>query len=288
MRVVILGVRGMLGHVLARDLSSRFEVVGTMRGPVEQLAALRGADVRLIGGVVADDLATVARALDDAAADVVVNCIGIVKQRVDGNRPAPCIRINALFPHELAALAARRGMRLVHFSTDCVFSGSRGPSKISDPPDPIDVYGRSKWLGEVDEPNAITLRTSLVGRELDGHLGLVDWFLRQPAGSEVRGFRRALFSGMSTTTAARIVGSVILDHRELRGVWQVASEGISKHDLLCLLRDAFKRQVTVFADDVFACDRRLDGDPFAARTGLMPPSWPDMVREILDDSPQEP
>lgn len=269
----------MLGHVLLTSLGAGIDVVGTIRGP---------GTGRLVGGVDANDLASVARVLDEVRPDAVINCIGIVKQRLDGERPIPSIRINALFPHELAAMTAPRGMRLIHWSTDCVFSGRRGPSTDDDIPDPVDVYGRAKLLGEVNEPHALTLRTSLVGRELDTHLGLVDWFLSQPEGGAVRGFRRALYTGLSTTTAARILGILLRDHPDMHGVWQVASTSISKYELLCLLRDEFARHIEVTPEDTFACDRRLDGSRFAARTGITPPSWPDMVREIRDDRVWEP
>lgn len=272
MRVLVLGARGMLGHVLFSSLGEGFDVVGTVRG--------RSDASNVVGGVDVADLANVGAVLDAVAPDVVINCIGLVKQRPEGAQAAPCIRVNALFPHELAALAKQRGVRMIHWSTDCVFSGRAGPYGEDSVADPVDVYGRSKLLGEVEAPHVLTLRTSLVGRELDTHLGLVDWFLSQPDGASVRGFRRALYSGLSTTTATRVVAAVLRSHRDLSGVWQVASEPISKFDLLELLRDAFARSITITPDDTFACDRRLDGSRFARHTGIVVPSWPDMVREI--------
>ena len=275
-RVVILGARGMLGHVLVRSLDG-LEAIGTVRG----VAPLGSG---LIGGVDANDLTTVESVLDTVKPDVVINCIGVIKQRPEGSQPVPCIRINALFPHEIAELTRRRGIRFIHWSTDCVFSGRRGPSTEEDVPDPVDVYGRSKLLGEVDQPGALTLRTSLIGPELVGHLGLVGWFLSQSEGASVRGFRRALYTGLATTTAARIVGLLVREHPDLDGVWQVASTAISKYDLLCLLRDEFRRRIEIVPDDDFVCDRRLDGSRFARRTGIIVPSWPDMVRELRETS----
>ena len=211
-----------------------------------------------------------------------INAVGVIKQRAEAQDAVASIRVNALLPHELAAACASAGARLIHLSTDCVFSGIKGGQRESDAPDPPDLYGRSKWLGEPDAPHVLTLRTSMVGRELETRFGLVEWFLAQRGGSAT-GYRRAIFSGLTTIALARLIGELIEKHADLAGLWHVAAEPISKYELLKLLNSAYGSPVTLTPDDGFLCDRSLDGSRFRARTGFTAPSWPDMIAALHAD-----
>jgi dTDP-4-dehydrorhamnose reductase len=209
MRVIVIGASGMLGHKLLQRLSKDYEVAGTVREPTadDRLArALPG--IKLYPKVEATNLASVEHAIDDWKAQVVLNCVGIVKQAAIASDPVTSISINSLFPNQLARMTASKGIRLIHFSTDCVFSGRRGNYREDDNPDPIDLYGRSKLLGEVVGPRVLTLRTSIVGRELREHLGLIDWFVSQ-RGKRVNGYVRALYSGLTTLATAELVSRLI-------------------------------------------------------------------------------
>jgi dTDP-4-dehydrorhamnose reductase len=283
-RVLVLGGTGMLGHVLWRTCSDRFDAYATVRS--DELAG-PGAEVleadRTVAGVRAEEPSSVARALDAIQADAVVNCIGIVKQVVED--PVVAIRVNALFPHELAAACRARGARLIHVSTDCVFSGGRGGYSEADIPDPQDLYGRSKLLGEPAAPGALTIRTSMIGRELEGANGLLEWFLGQSGGT-VRGFARAVFSGPTTPVLARAIADVIERGPELEGLWHVSAAPIAKHDLLELLRDAFALDVEIERDETVVIDRSLDSSRFREATGWIPPSWPEMVGELTAGAPE--
>jgi dTDP-4-dehydrorhamnose reductase len=276
-RILVLGASGMLGHKLVSCLSAEFAVAGTVRDR-QPSAVLRRMlpGIRIYPNVNAEDIEALRAAMADWAAAVVVNCIGIVKQAKAASEPVPSIRINALLPHQLYGLAAEHGARLIHFSTDCVFSGRRGPYVESDIPDAEDLYGRTKLLGEVCGPGALTLRTSLVGRELDGHRGLIAWFLRQRAG-RVRGFGNALFSGLTTPAASDLVARIIRSHPDLDGVWHASAEAISKHDLLHLVNRTYRLGIEIERDDTIAIDRRLDSTRLRSRTGWCPPSWNDMI-----------
>ena len=283
MKVVILGATGMLGHKLAQGFSARFSVLATVRGP----AALHVdrpvfAGTQLVGGVDARDFDSVLRAIEETEPDVVVNCIGIVKQLEAAKHPIPCMELNALFPHRLAQYCRESRIRLIHISTDCVFSGKTGMYTEDDVPDAADLYGRTKLLGEVGSPGCLTLRTSIIGRELRTSNGLVEWLLAQEGG-QVRGYRKAVFSGFTTGALATIIGDVISNHTDLDGLWHVASEPITKYELLLLIRDAYDLNVEISPADDPVCDRSLDGSRFQSATGLVVPSWSKMIQEMADD-----
>lgn len=282
-RVLVLGCHGMLGHKVVQGLRFRHEVAGTMRSVLqrERLTSLFK-DTRFYDGVDADDESTVRTCVEDWRPEVIINCIGIIKQLPAGRDPLVAIPINALLPHRLARLAASSGARLIHFSTDCVFSGARGNYREDDIPDPDDLYGRTKLLGEVAGPAALTLRTSVIGRELAQHLGLVDWFLSQKGG-RVQGFARAIYTGLTARALTEVVALAIELQPALEGVWQVSSDPISKYDLLNLLNRSYDLGVTIEKDEKFVCDRSLDSTRFRARTNWQPPSWEAMIQGLRDD-----
>lgn len=284
MRVLILGGSGMLGHKLAQAFPERFETHVSFRSVDAQARQLPGAAaVTAHFGVRADDIPSVDGLLAAVHPDVVINCIGIVKQDAAAKDPIPSIAINSLFPHQVAAMCARSNARLIHISTDCVFSGRGGNYRENDIPDAEDLYGRTKLLGEVTEYDSLTIRTSIIGRELRSRYGLLEWFLAQN-GKTVRGFTRAIFSGFTTRALARILGDIIERRPALHGLWHVASVPISKFDLLSLIKSVYDVNIAIEPDPAFVCDRSLNGDRFREATGFTPPSWPDMIRDMHDDS----
>jgi dTDP-4-dehydrorhamnose reductase len=286
-RIVILGGAGMLGHKLFQVLRERFP--GTIattrssvtRAPLNGVPLLQGSDV--VSGVDAADFDSLHARLREWSPAVVVNCVGVIKQRDSAKSAIPSLTINSLLPHRLAEAAGEWGGRVIHFSTDCVFSGRKGSYTEQDQSDAEDLYGKSKFLGEVTAPNAVTLRTSIIGRELTEHRSLLDWFLSQN-GSRVRGFRRAIYSGITTNEMANVVARIIADRPELSGRFQVVSEPISKFELLKLIREAYGLDIEITADDGEVCDRSMRGERFAEATGWRAPSWPDMVRQLAADA----
>lgn len=284
-RIMIVGASGMLGHRLLRGLAADgFDVVGTIRGRVSEAGlSAHAAEARIVEGIDAERFDTVAGAVRAIRPDVVVNAVGMIKQVAGGKAAVPAITLNALFPHRLAEVAGEVGARFVTFGTDCVFSGKQGPYKESDTPDAVDVYGRSKLLGEVTRPGCLTIRTSIVGRELRGGHSLFDWFIAQ-RGKTVKGFRGALYSGMTTGTAAAVLSRLIREQPDLSGLWQVAGPAISKYDLLGIVRDTMALDITILPDDDFYCDRRLDGSRFSGETGIVLPSWEEMVAAMASES----
>jgi dTDP-4-dehydrorhamnose reductase len=280
MRVLVLGGAGMLGHKLWQVFHRRFDTYVTLRKGWEAYRQLQLFDpARTIPQVSAEYFASVIHAVAQVRPDVVVNCIGIVKQQQAAKDPLPGITVNALFPHQLARLCQAADSRLIHLSTDCVFSGRKGRYEHTDAPDAEDLYGRTKLLGEVSEPGCLTLRTSIIGRELGTAQGLLEWFLSQ-RGKTVSGYRRALFSGWTTNALARVLAQVITDHAALQGVWHVAAEAINKHDLLALIKTRYQVPIQIEANDTVVCDRSLNGERFRQATGITAPSWPQMIEQM--------
>ena len=284
MRALVLGGSGMLGHKLSQVLSEGLEVYATVRGDETEYAThpILG-KLRLVGSVCAERSESVERTLERVRPDVVVNCIGIVKQRPAAQDPVASITVNALFPHHLAQMCTQRGVRLIHVSTDCVFSGRKGNYTEQDTPDAEDLYGRTKLLGEVMGDGCLTLRTSMIGRELGRSYGLLEWFLQQE-GWTVRGFTRSVFSGFTTLALARIVERIITEHTELTGLWHVAADPISKFDLLTLVKRVYGLQIEIEPDPSLVCDRSLNGTRFRVATGFEPPSWPEMIEQMYRDA----
>lgn len=284
MRLLVLGGTGMLGHKLWQRASDPLEAWATVRGEGLRGPAAAVLDpARVVTGVSAEDPGSVERAIEESGADAVVNCIGIVKQSSAAADPVPSVKVNSLFPHQVAAICRERGVRFLHISTDCVFSGSRGGYTEEDVPDAGDLYGRSKLLGEATGPGSLTLRTSIIGRELESSFGLVEWFLGE-AGGKVRGFEKAIFSGFTTEALAAVLIEVLTEHTELEGLWHLSAEPIDKDTLLRMLRDAYQAEVEIEADDSVVVDRSLDSTRLRRATGWQPPGWQQMVDQMAADS----
>jgi len=284
-KLLVLGATGMLGHKLWQRLSARFpETWALTRRPRAALARFglyEGA--RVIDGVDALDFAALAGALARVRPDVILNCTGVTKRREPPGDPVPSIALNAALPHRLAAWAGAHGARLVTFSTDCVFSGRTGGYTEASTPDATDLYGRTKALGEVAAPHALTLRASFIGRELEDGSELLEWLLAQ-RGRAIRGYRGALYTGISTLALAELVARIVAHHPGLSGLYNLAGEPITKYDLLCLARDAFKVDVEIAPDDDYVCKRDLDGARLRAILGTAPPPWPEMMAELAADA----
>ena len=277
-RVLVLGASGMLGNAVLRLFaqSSGYEAIGSARSTGVLRLLPQGLRDRVICGVDVESFDSLTRLFVDARPDVVINCIGLVKQLAEADDPLAAIPINALLPHRLARLCDVAGARLVHMSTDCVFSGAKGMYVEADMPDAKDLYGRSKYLGEVDYPHAITLRTSIIGHELSGEHSLVGWFLAQQG--SVKGFRHAIFSGLPTVELARVIRDHVLPHPDLRGLYHVSAEPINKFDLLKLIAKAYGKTIAITPDDTLVIDRSLDSSRFREITGYKPAAWPELVR----------
>ena len=284
MRLLILGGSGMLGHQLWRGLHAQHDTWVTLRRPVADFAVHNLFDEAkaIQFDDITDDTA-LERALGRAKPEAVINCVGLIKQRDETSVEALTLRVNAEFPHRLAKRCGEAGARLIHFSTDCIFAGTKGNYTESDPSDAADLYGQSKHQGEVADAHSVTLRTSVIGHELGTNLALLDWFLSQ-RGQAISGFTKAIYSGFTTLEMARIVDRILTQHPTLSGVWHVASEPISKFALLQLCREKLGWEGVIEPNDKFVCDRSLNADRFNQATGYTPPSWEAMISELAQQS----
>lgn len=283
MRVLVLGVTGMLGSAVYKLLAATpgLEVAGTARDAARLGAFDAATRPSILTGidVLQDDV--LVEVLARTRPDVIINCVGLIKQLATAEDPLHALPLNALLPHRLARLAALCGARVVHISTDCVFAGRKGGYVEADVPDAEDVYGKSKQLGELTGyAHAITLRTSIIGHELGSRLALLEWFLAQQG--SVRGYRRAVFSGLPTVELARVIRDHVLPAPALHGLYHVSAAPIDKCRLLQLVADIYGKAIAIEPDDAVAIDRSLNSDRFRAATGYQPPPWPALVRSMHD------
>ena len=286
MKVLILGSAGMLGHKLYQVLTPIFDVTGTIRGSYSDISNYDFfQQLRIVPNVDALEMSRLEKVIEEISPHVLINSIGIVKSLEKKKGVLLNIWLNSLLPHQLYQICQAKRIRLIHISTDCVFSGTKGDYREDDPSDAEDIYGKTKYLGEVNGAGALTIRTSLIGRELASTNNLLEWFLANQGG-RVQGFTNAIFSGFPTIHLSSIIADIITEHQNLSGVYHISSEPISKFKLLTLVKKAMELNIEIEEYPDFYCDRSLDSTLYRKETGFTPPSWEEMVDELAEDSVQ--
>jgi len=274
--VVVLGASGMLGHKMLQILSEDFNTSGTLRkhnsSPILEPYCL-------YENIEAGNFSTLTGILKNV--DVIVNCIGIVKQLPESNDWNISHAINTEFPHKLSTYASTHGIQLIHISTDCVFDGQKGMYTENDIPNAIDIYGRTKFAGEVRD--ALTLRTSIIGREINTRHGLLEWFLSKQ-GMKVQGYKESVFSGVTTNELSYLVSELIYWMDDLTGVYHVASTPINKFDLLTNINQYIDNKIEIEPVAGEIINRSLDGTKLRRVIGYTPPSWDEMIDEMMVDN----
>jgi dTDP-4-dehydrorhamnose reductase len=280
MKVLVFGASGMIGSAMVRVLSEakEWQVFGTLRSETAKRFFVPAIASRLLTNIDVDSQDALVRVFAHVKPDVVVNCIGLTKHHQEASDPLLAIPVNALLPHRMAALCAVIGARFVHVSTDCIFAGTKGGYFENDAADASDLYGKSKFLGEVNCPHTITLRTSTIGHELETTHGLLEWFLSQE--STCKGFTKAVFSGLPNTVFAQIVRDIVIPRADLSGLFHVGAAPIGKFDLLRLIADVYGKSIDVIRDDGLVIDRSLDSTRFYKATSYDAPSWPALVQSM--------
>lgn len=278
MRILILGATGMLGSAMFRYFKQRntYETWGAIRNPEMRQYLPPETHETICSGVDVLDQDALINVIQKVRPDVVINCVGLIKQLKNADDPLSVLPINSILPHRLEKLCALAGARLVHVSTDCVFSGKKGHYKESDLSDAEDLYGKSKFIGELhDKKHAITLRTSIIGHELNSKYALVDWFLSQ--NHAVKGYTKAIFSGLPTVELSRVIHDYVLPNPELSGLYQVSAQPIVKFDLLKLIAAQYQKEIQIDPDDQVVIDRSLDSSTFSQATAYVAPDWPSLI-----------
>ena len=283
-RILVLGASGMLGHMLVRVLAPHHEVIGTTLSDYDNKSPLAQVLKRdfWLDRVDMRDWDAFELTVSNLNPEIVINCVGVIKQKMEPGNVLDAIYINSLVPHKIAHLCDLRKIKLIHFSTDCVFEGTLGLKRLSDTPNATDLYGTTKRLGEVTYGQSLTIRTGFVGRQLSGSEGLFEW-LREQRGRSVNGFKNAIYSGLTTMALSRVVQDIIEKHSDLAGLHQIASTPINKFDLINKLNSRLALALSVESNTDFWCDRSLDGSEFTGLTDIAIPSWDEMLDEFASD-----
>ena len=284
MRVCILGSGGMLGHMLVRVLSETHDVYGTSKQEWSTTSSLAKflSKEKLIAGVDAKDITTISDFFRERQFDVVINCIGIVKQRGHRTSDDEMIEINSHFPHKLLSICDASGARLIHISTDCVFSGNKGNYVVTDNPDPIDIYGSSKLAGEIVDDHNLTIRTSHVGRELTNFTSFFEWILNN-RGKKVAGYSNAIYSGLTTFSLSVVINSLLTTSSRVSGLVHVASNPISKFQLITELNNRLGLGIDIEIDESVVLNRSLRSSVQITQLGIEIPSWDQMLDYFCED-----
>ncbi|MBV1952387.1 MAG: SDR family oxidoreductase [Cycloclasticus sp.] len=281
MKVLVLGVTGMLGSAVFKQMFNdpQYRVWGTLRGTGGLKYFPKATHEYLLGNIDVLEQDSLVAVLSKVRPDVVINCVGLIKQFSDANDPLFALPINTMLPHRLAKLCLLANARLIHISTDCVFNGRKGMYLEEDVSDAEDLYGKSKYIGELhDLPHTVTLRTSIIGHELNSNASLVSWFLTQTG--SIKGYKRAIFSGLTTVELANVIKELVIPNKKLQGLYHVSVEPIDKYMLLNLLADVYGKKIEIQADEQVQIDRSLDSSKFRRETGYMPPSWPQLIEKM--------
>ncbi|EFG1229161.1 SDR family oxidoreductase [Escherichia albertii] len=283
MKILVIGATGMLGGSLLRYFADKTEhdVYGTVRDSNAESRLVSKANANIICGIDVHNVNKIRSIIEEVRPDYVINCVGVVKQLKESKYPIHSITINSLLPHRLAEICSHNNSKLIHFSTDCVFSGNRGNYSVNDVPDAFDLYGRSKLLGEVSYAPHLTLRTSIIGHEQGSQHSLIDWFLNQSG--EVKGFTKAVFSGVPTVYMAELLNNYVFTNPDITGLYQVSVEPIDKYSLLSLVKDIYGKDIDINADDSLVIDRSLNSTEFKIRTGMNNPSWKDLIEKMYNE-----
>jgi dTDP-4-dehydrorhamnose reductase len=282
-KVLILGVGGMIGHQMFRSLKTQFEVHGTLKETIEKYKDFEIFDsTNIFENCDAQNFDKIEQVLNQFKPDVILNCIGITLRKPEIKDELYAEKINSDFPQFLKNYTERSHAYLVHFSTDCVFSGKTGPYTEDSVPDAEDVYGRTKAKGEVQGSHTLTLRGSMIGRELVGKTELLEWALSQKD-KKIKGYTKALYSGVTTSVMAGLIADLINRSEKLTGLYQVSSQPISKFELLQEINAAFKLNMTIEENDSYLNEKILKSEKLTNKIGFHSLSWNEMLDELAKD-----
>lgn len=285
MKILILGAGGMIGHKMFLSLQRKnFKVYGTLKKTIQPYDRFQiFTQENCIQNIDVTDRNSVEKILMQIRPDAILNCVGITLRKAEISDEIYCQNVNAEFPHFLNAWVIKNNSYLIHFSTDCVFSGKDGPYVEESSKSASDIYGRTKAAGEViDSSNCLTLRGSMIGRELVGKTELLEWALSKKE-QTIKGFSKAMYSGVTTGVMANLVADLLVQKEKLSGLYQVSSQPISKYDLLKQINYAFELNMRIVEDATYASQKILISDKLKRKIGFVCPGWFEMVDELTKD-----
>jgi len=270
MKILVLGTTGLIGRTVFEELSldNDLKVLGTSRSSIRNQRSNLNLDY-------APGSLSLRNIIENNKPEFIINCIGITKHLKESKNSLTSISVNSLLPHEIVSYCSEVGSKLIQISTDCVFSGSKGNYIEGDVPDSQDLYGRSKFLGEVVDEKHLTIRTSTIGHEHNSKFGLLEWFLGQQ--DSCFGYKNAIFSGLTTIELSKVLREVISNYPELNGLYHVAGKPINKFDLLKIISRIYNKNIIINPDYDFHIDRSLNPKNFQNKTGYLSPSWEEMI-----------
>ena len=276
----------MLGHKAFNHFSksSDFETFGTLRNSSDVKKFFFKSDniESIFSNIDVLNINSVFELIEKTNPDIILNCVGVIKQIKESKNPLLSIEINSLFPHKVANFIKNSKTRLIHISTDCVFSGEKGNYIESDYSDAKDLYGKTKYLGElVNYSNCVTLRTSIIGPELKTKLSLLEWFLSQKI--SVNGFVNAIYSGLTTMELIKVIETYIIPQNDKYGLYHVSSEPISKHNLLAEIAREFNFDIKILRSEEFFNNKSLNSQKFTNDFGYQKKSWNKMILEMKNN-----
>jgi len=281
MKILILGGDGMIGHKMVQVLSNfNYEIIVSIREQRELTKHCFSSKAKVFfNDFLKENVLTF---LDRVNPDVIINAIGITIRRGVNDNASNCIYINSYFPHQLANWVGIHNKRLIHFSTDCVFSGSEGSYSENSTPNALDYYGKTKGLGEVFSKNALTIRSSMIGPELFNKTELFEWVINNKE-KEINGFSRVMYSGVTTIYMASFLADLIENHKNLNGIYNIASKPISKFELLHLINENFNLGLFINKDQSIISNKTLDPSKIDNELGIKSPSWNELIIELKKD-----
>jgi dTDP-4-dehydrorhamnose reductase len=281
-KILILGATGLLGNTLLKYFSSKknFKCCGAIRKNSD-IAKLKNIKNIKLYKINYKNKKNIQKVFNKIKPNIIINCIGVVKQVTYKKQLSEIVRVNSFLPHHLAELInLQRKIRFIHFSTDCVFLGTKGNYKEIDMPDAYDVYGRSKLLGELSYPNTLTLRTSIIGHELKTNYSLLNWFLSQ--NKTIEGYKNAFFSGLSALEVAKFLDKFVIPNKKIKGLFHLSGKVISKYDLLNLIKAVYKKDIKININRKMKIDRSLNSNSLKRITGYKPKSWNKIIKEMFE------
>jgi len=279
MKVYILGISGMLGSRIFLEFQKKkgFDVRGCLRGNLNPFIIKYKKKINV--RIDAKNIKKISSILKSFKPDYVINCIGYIKQKISTNtNDRDIFFVNSIFPHEIYKITKLINSRFIHFSTDCVFDGKKGNYKETASSNVKDIYGISKFLGEVKYSKSLTIRTSIIGHEFYSKKGLLEWFLNQS--KLCYGYSRVFFSGLTTLEISNFVYFYIKKNIKIHGLIHLSSKKISKLNLLKKIAKIYNKKIVIKKDSSKKIDRSLNCSFIKKRISYKVPNWDVMIREM--------